>query len=186
MIFNFLDKLIGVRHYFQFHIYWYGHCLKMSSCLRSDHLTKYIFFYIFIHTKGKLPQEVVMKITELWFPEFQLNSSTNLSSDKPFLFITFVLADLLLGGSLLRKNQVSYLSLHSPYQLLCYLPFHFCVLRCSNTCSLYTFLHEDHLWLFFFFLKRYLSPEVTGGCFAPVLHFALLHWFAHVFQTTWN
>lgn len=117
------------------------------------------FFCISIHTKWQLPQEVVMQITELWFPEFQLNSLTNLFSDKPFLFITFVLTNLLLAVSLLCKNQVSYLPLHSPFQLLCYLPFDFRVLHCSHTCSLHSFLWELHLHLFLFFLKRYLSPR---------------------------
>lgn len=89
------------------------------KCPSVWHLTSR-FFCIFIHTKWKLPQEVVMQITELWFPVFQLNSFTNFSSAKPFLFVTFLLTDLLLAVSLLCKSQVSYLPVHGPYQLLLY------------------------------------------------------------------
>lgn len=134
------------------------------------------FFCIFIYTEWKLPQEVVMQITELWFPVFQLNSLTNFSSlhnfsvNRPGFSCYYPI-----------QNQVSSLPAHSPYQLLLYLQFHFCILCCSYTCSLYLFFLEDRLCLFSFFLKSHPFPEVTGWLFCsspPFCSVALISSFA--------
>lgn len=89
----------------------------------------------------------------------QLNSLSNFSPSKPFMYITFCLTDLLLAVSLLCKYHV-----HRPLQLLLCLQFHLDILCCRYTCSLYSFLPEDHLGLFSFFLKSHLLSKVKGFC----------------------